>query len=632
MRTKQALLDSRNRILVLLHDLLMIAVAWVGAYLVRFSIEGSSEPYLNSALAVLPAVIVIQWVFFWYFGLYRGIWRFASLPDLVRIIKAVAMGVLVMALALFFFSRLQHVPRSILPLYGAILVALLGGPRLLYRWFKDHRLYTRSGKPVLIVGGGSAGEMLIRDMLRESESAYAPMGIVDDRRSNLGKEIQGIRVIGTCEEIPELVKEYRVESIIIAMPSANTREMQRVVGFCEQTGIPFQTLPAMDAFISGATVIEKLREVSIDDLLGREPVTLDWDTIRSGLSNHCVLVSGGGGSIGSELCRQIAQLNPSSLIVVDQSEFNLYTIDQELQQSFPKLQRSCCLVDVADETAVEHLVSCHKPDFIFHAAAYKHVPMLESHIREAVRNNVLGTRIMAVAADRHGCKSFVLISTDKAVNPANIMGASKRIAEIYCQNLNQRSETAFITVRFGNVLGSAGSVVPLFRQQIAAGGPVTVTHPKMSRFFMTIPEACQLIMQSGVMGKGGEIYVLDMGESVSITYLAEQMILLSGKEPGKDIEIVYTGLRPGEKLYEELFHEREQLQGTAHEKIFLANHRQLEWNFLEKTIADMEMACGNYDKAVLLECIEKLVPELHRAHEELPDNIVPFAIDQKKKA
>ena len=303
-----------------------------------------------------------------------------------------------------------------------------------------------------------------------------------------------------------------------------------------------------------------------------------------------------------------------------------------MQRSFPDLQLSCRLVDVADEAAVEHLVSYHKPDIIFHAAAYKHVPMLESHVREAARNNVLGTKTMAVAADHHGCKSFVLISTDKAVNPANIMGASKRIAEIYCQNLNRRSNTDFITVRFGNVLGSAGSVVPLFRQQIAAGGPVTVTHPKMTRYFMTIPEACQLIMQSGAMGKGGEIYVLDMGGAVSITYLAEQMILLSGKEPGKDIEIVYTGLRPGEKLYEELFHEREQLQGTAHEKIFLANHRELEWDFLDKTIADMEMACDVYDKAVLLACIEKLVPELHHTHEELPDNIVRFDIDQKKKA
>lgn len=632
MRTKQALLDSRNRILVLLHDLTMIAVAWLGAYLVRFSIGGDSEPYLTSALEVLPAVMLIQWGFFWYFGLYRGIWRFASIPDLVRIIKAVAIGVLILALVLFFFTRLHHVPRSILPLYGSILVALLGGPRLLYRWFKDHRLYTRSGKPVLIVGGGSAGEMLIRDMLRESESAYAPMGIVDDKRSNLGKEIQGVRVIGTCVDIPALVKDYRIESIIIAMPSATTSEMRRVVGFCEQTGIPFQTLPEMDAFISGTTIIEKLREVSIDDLLGREPVTLDWDTIKNGLSRQCVLVSGGGGSIGSELCRQIARLNPSSLIVVDQSEFNLYSIDQELQQLFPDLQRSCRLVDVADETAVEHLVSHHKPDIIFHAAAYKHVPMLESHVREAVRNNVLGTRIMAVAADRHGCKSFVLISTDKAVNPANIMGASKRIAEIYCQNLNRRSETDYMTVRFGNVLGSAGSVVPLFRQQIEAGGPVTVTHPNMTRYFMTIPEACQLIMQSGAMGKGGEIYVLDMGNAVSITYLAEQMILLSGKEPGKDIEIVYTGLRPGEKLYEELFHEREQLQGTAHEKIFLANHRQLEWSFLEKTITEMGIACETYDKTALLECIQTLVPELHHTHEELPDNIVQFDIDQKKKA
>jgi FlaA1/EpsC-like NDP-sugar epimerase len=319
-------------------------------------------------------------------------------------------------------------------------------------------------------------------------------------------------------------------------------------------------------------------------------------------------------------------------VLLENCEYNLFRIENELRQAFPDIELHPVLGDAADEVAVDHLYNTHKPDITYHAAAYKHVPMLESQVREAIHNNVCGTKIMALAADRHGCDAFVLISTDKAVNPANIMGASKRIAEIFCQNLNQRSETRFITVRFGNVLGSDGSVVPLFKTQIENGGPVTVTHPEMMRYFMTIPEACQLILQAESMGSGSEIYVLDMGEPVSVTYLAEQMIRLSGNEPGKDIEIVYTGLRPGEKLFEELFHEKEQLTSTQHEKIFLAKHRQIEWGFLDKTITAMETACKQYDEKALMEGVGKLVPELHHTHEELPDNVVRFDIDQVKKA
>jgi FlaA1/EpsC-like NDP-sugar epimerase len=378
--------------------------------------------------------------------------------------------------------------------------------------------------------------------------------------------------------------------------------------------------------------INTLREVSIEDLLGRDPVRLDRQAIRAELSGSCVLISGGGGSIGTELCRQVATLKPAKLILLDNSEFNLFRTEQELSQNFPGTEIHAVLGDVADESAVEHLFKTRRPDIVYHAAAYKHVPMLQAQVREAVRNNVLGTRTMALAADRHGCDAFVLISTDKAVNPANIMGASKRIAEIFCQNLNQHSTTRFITVRFGNVLGSAGSVVPIFRSQIEAGGPVTVTHPEMMRYFMTIPEACQLILQAEAMGKGSEIFVLDMGEPVSITYLAEQLIRLSGNEPGKDIEIAYTGLRPGEKLFEELFHEKEHLEGTQHEKILLAQHRKIDWQHLNDVIAGMETACARYDEDTLLGSIGKLVPELHHIDKELPNNVIRFKAEQARHA
>lgn len=619
----------RNRLSAVVHDLLMIPFAWLGAFWLRFNLGEIPPDYLKSALSALPLVVIVQGLLFWYFGLYRGVWRFASLPDLVRIIKAVAMGVIVVGLSLFFVIGMQYLPRSAFPLYGLLLVVLLGGPRLVYRWLSDHKLYARAGKRVLIVGAGRAGEMLVREMRRDPSHPYDPVGFADDGRRKQGKEIQGVPVIGKIDEIPLLSEAYDVELIIIAIPSAKAGQIQRVVELCESTGVPFRTIPAMDAVMSGTAVLHKVRNVSIEDLLGREPVSLNWTAIQQSLLDKCVLVTGGGGSIGSELCRQIAQLMPGRLIVADQNEHNLFTIDNQLRQLVPTLEVHCRLLDVTDASAVDHLMSLYRPHIVFHAAAYKHVPMLEGQIREAIHNNSLGTKLMADAADRHGCEAFVFISTDKAVNPANIMGATKRIAEIYCQNLNRQSDTHFITVRFGNVLGSAGSVVPLFRQQIEAGGPVTVTHPKMTRYFMTIPEACQLIMQSAAMGRGGEIFVLDMGVPVSITYLAEQMIKLSGHEPGRDIQIVYTGLRPGEKLFEELFHETEHLSSTPHDKILLAEHRPVDWQLLETLFNEIEIYAEKFDEEGLRTLMLKLVPELHRIREELPDNVIPFGQRQK---
>jgi FlaA1/EpsC-like NDP-sugar epimerase len=599
----------RNRYTVFLHDLLMVPLSWFGAYWLRFNLDGFPREYWQQALTMLPVVLAVQGSVFWYFGLYRGVWRFASMPDLVRILKATLIGVAITAVTIFLFTRLQGVPRSVFVLNVFMLVALLGTPRFIYRWVKDRQLYDNEAKNVLIVGAGQAGEMLVRDLLRDSLHAYRPVAFVDDDSTKQGKDVHGIRVVGTCKVIPEIASNLAAQLILIALPSANSRQMQRVVELCEATGLPFRVLPHMKDLVTGQVSLKELREVRIEDLLGRESVLLDWSSITRGAQNNTILVTGGGGSIGSELCRQVARLKPAHLVVFEQSEYNLYSIELELRQNFPGLRLTALLGDVCDPVAVEQMLNTNRPAVILHTAAFKHVPMLERQLRAAVMNNVLGTRNLAALADRYGCATFVMISTDKAVNPANIMGMTKRVAEIYCQNLSTRSSTHYITVRFGNVLGSAGSVIPLFQKQIEEGGPVTVTHPEITRYFMTIPEAAQLILQAGSMGKGGEIFVLDMGEPVKITYLAEQLIRLSGKKPGEDIEIVYTGLRPGEKLYEELFHESEKLAGTSHPKILLANSRRVDFAQLEQTLDKLTFACGKDDVREIHALLSELVPE-----------------------
>ncbi len=589
----------RARGAVLAHDLLMIPAAWLGAYWLRFNLGSIPEPFLEHALALLPAVMVLQGGLFWYFGLYRGVWRFASMPDLMRILKAAASGVFITGVAVYALTQWQSVPRSVFILYGLLLVGLLGGPRFAYRLLKDWRIYHHAGKNVLIVGAGQAGEMLARDLLRDPERNYRPVGLVDDNQEKRHKDIHGLPVVGDCGDIPNAVGERDVDLLMLALPSASQQQLRRIVGICEATGKPFRILPRMQDLVNGQVSLKELRDVKIDDLLGRDVVSPDWDAITHGAREKTILVSGGGGSIGSELCRQLARLRPQQLVILERSEYNLYSIELELRRKYPDLPLAAVLGDVGDAPAVEQLLRRYRPQAIFHAAAYKHVPMLEEQARAAVTNNVFGTRVLATLADRHGCEVFVMISTDKAVNPTNVMGASKRVAEIVCQAMATWSKTRFIIVRFGNVLGSTGSVVPLFQQQIAAGGPVTVTHPDITRYFMTIPEAAQLILQGSVIGSGGEIFVLDMGKPVKIAYLAEQLILLSGKRPGVDIEIVYRGLRPGEKLHEELFYAEERLAGTAHPKILLARSEQPDADRLESTLAQLDKACCRHDEETI---------------------------------
>jgi len=624
--TLSRILDRlRNRTAAFAHDLLMIPLAWLGAYWLRFNLEAVPDPYLGTALAALPGVVVAQGVVFLYFGLYRGVWRFASIPDLLRIVKAIAAGVCLVALGLFLVIRMQDVPRSVLPLYGAMLLFLLGAPRLLYRWYKDRSLYVVPGTRALVVGAGSAGEMLVRDLLRNPAAGYMPVGFVDDDYAKKGREIHGVRVLGDVEKLPRLVERLEVHFVLLAIPSATSAQMRRIVGHCERAGVPMRTLPGSKDLAPGRAGAESLRPISIEDLLGREPVSLDVEAIRAGVTGRTVLVTGGGGSIGAELCRQLARHAPARLVVYDASELNVYRIERELQAAHPQLALHALLGDVCDPASLERTFATFRPSLVLHAAAYKHVPMLEQQARQAVRNNVLGTRYTAEAAMRHGCRTFVLISTDKAVNPTNVMGASKRLAEIWCQNVDARSSgTRFITVRFGNVLDSTGSVVPLFREQIARGGPVTVTHPEVKRYFMTIPEACQLILQAGAVGRGGEVFVLDMGEPVAIQYLARQMILLAGKLPEKEIPIVYTGLRPGEKLFEELFHPSEALRQSGHDKLLLARFREVDWEAFSRELAQIERACAQADEARVRTLLAALVPEFTNGDAREPTKVIPI--------
>jgi FlaA1/EpsC-like NDP-sugar epimerase len=604
------------RAAVIGHDLMMVVLSWLAA---GFIVRNAGFAGIIASLPTwgeLSLILLIQGLVLWATGLYKGLWRFASFPDLWNIARAALFGTILISvmLAVFFPSDLRQ-ELGVMLAYPGVLFLALGVPRMCYRFWKDSRVpghqQTSGLTRVLVLGAGRSGALLEREL--RHRGGFDVVGFLDDDRRLRGAQVHGVPVLGTIDKLGRVAREVRAELAIIAMPSATNQQMQHVVEICENSGVEFRTLPTLNDLGNKATRIDDLKRVVIDDLLGREPVSLEWESIREGLAGKRVMITGGGGSIGSELCRQIARLNPIELIVVDNGEYALYRIDHELHSEFPDLVFYSVLGDICDSATVEKVVGEYRPDMIFHAAAYKHLPILQNQVREAFRNNVLGTMRLAEAAERHSVGTFVLISTDKAVNPANIMGATKRVAEMFCQNMNARSHTRYITVRFGNVLNSNGSVVPLFKEQIARGGPVTVTHPEISRYFMTISEASQLIMQAAVLGSGGEIYVLDMGDPVKITYLAEQLIRLSGKVPGRDIQIVYIGLRPGEKLFEELFHELEPYQQTKHEKIFLAQPREHNWENLGADLREAELAVRRYDTKKILGILLKLVPELGKS-------------------
>lgn len=603
-----------NRKAVFLHDLLWVPIALYAAFWFRFDLkpipDAATRTFLQLLVGAIPAYIISYWAV----GQYRGMWRFASLADLVRILQSVALATLLIMVGYFQYDRLAGIPRTVIFLFPVLVVCGLSAPRLLYRFIKDNGLLPRAcnGGRTLVVGAGQGGELLLRDLLRHPQ--YKPVALVDDNPGKQGRELHGVRVQGGLADIRHLVDALDVDLVVIAIPSAPQRLFKQVAGICSEIGVECRTLPAIADLHDQDVAVSQLRPLTLEDLLGRDPVQLDKKSIAGYLRGKPVLVTGAGGSIGSELCRQVAAQQPARLIIFDHGEFNIYTIDHELRNTFPDLEIITVLGDVKNHERVDWVFRKFRPLVIFHAAAYKHVPMIELNPAEGVSNNIIGSRIVADAADRYKAEAFVFVSTDKAVNPANVMGTTKRIAEIYCQNLAKRSTTRYITTRFGNVLGSAGSVVPLFEQQIREGGPLTVTHKDITRYFMTIPEAVSLILQAGAMGEGGEIFVLDMGEPVRIRDLAEQMIRLSGLTPGRDIDIVYTGLRPGEKLFEEIFHERENLRGTRHPKLFLAGSRPVEWQWLTDELTELQGAATSRNVDKLIGHLRRIVPEYQGSH------------------
>jgi FlaA1/EpsC-like NDP-sugar epimerase len=598
-----------TRIAVVIHDLLMVYVCWQLMHVLRYASRHESYALLDFSWTI-AVVLVAQGLVFWRVGLYRGLWRFASVPDLWNILKAGIFGLLATVLGLAVYNRLGTVPRTVLVVYPLALTVLLGMPRLLYRVWKDHQMGQRSlgARRVLILGAGRAAEALVRDLRRSG--AYEPVGFLDDAPRLRGSRLHGLPVLGKLEDAPAVAREAAAGMLVIAMPSLDAAAMQRVMGICERTGLPFRTVPRLTDVLEGQALPGELKEVAIEDLLGRKPVMPDWKLIRGWLGGRTVMVTGAGGSIGSELCRQCARHGARRIVLLEIDELALITIHGDLMRSFPDLEIDAVLGDCGDPAVTQHALRLGQPDAVFHAAAYKQVPLLEGQLREAVRNNVLATDTVARLCRESGVSTFVFISTDKAVDPANVLGATKRFAEMIAQSLDAKSGgTRFVTVRFGNVLDSAGSVVPLFREQIRKGGPVTVTDPEVTRYFMTIPEACQLIVQAAAAGSHAAIYTLDMGEPVPIRLLAEQMIRLAGKQPGRDVAIVYTGLRPGEKLHETLFYADELYRPTSHSKILEAGARESSAEQVRAGVERMRDAAARYDEPALRHTLREVIPE-----------------------
>jgi FlaA1/EpsC-like NDP-sugar epimerase len=595
------------RAAVVFHDLFMVWLAWTGLHQLRYAIL-PLPPSLTLWGAEIALVLLAQALVFWRVGLYRGIWRFASVPDLINILKASIFGLLAIVVGLFLYNHLNQVPRTVLVLYPIVLTALLGMPRLLYRAWKDYR---QSGSDkavlrVLILGAGQAGEALVRDLRRAG--AYQPVGFLDDAAKLRGSHLQGLPILGRIDEVERIAPETAAQLLVIAMPSLDAPAMRRIVAACERTGLPFRTVPHLEDLLEGRSLPGELKEVAIEDLLGRQPVTPDWKAIRGWLGGRSVLVTGAGGSIGSELCRQCARHGARQIALLEIDELSLTRMESELRRDFPQIACVPVLGDCGDPAVIRYALAQSMPEAVFHAAAYKQVPLLESQLREAIRNNVLATETVARASQEAGVGTFVLISTDKAVDPVNVLGATKRLAEMVCQAMANPRATRSVTVRFGNVLDSAGSVVPLFREQIRSG-VVTVTHPDVTRYFMTIPEACQLILQAAAIGSTHAVYTLDMGEPVSIRLLAEQMIRLAGKHPERDVAIVYTGLRAGEKMHETLFHADERYRPTAHPKILQAEARSVEAEAIGEASSRLRDAVARYDLAELATILCEAVPE-----------------------
>lgn len=590
-------------------DLLSVVGAWLLAHLLALNFSIQSDTFLAAAMACL-VIIPVEALIFRLVGLYRGIWAYSSLPDLQRLVKAITYSGLLLASGFALLDSNNKTPRTILVLYPLLLLVFMGGGRAIYRMWKEHNLFSatgNSGRPVIILGAGRAAIGLVQELAHSKE--WRIVGLLDDDSSKQGREIYGHRVLGPIHDLPSWSLRLNAKQAILAIPSAKQIAHQRLIDTCVQAGVKVYTIPTTEQLLSGQDRVDHVRPLDLEDLLGRSPVKIDSTEVSALVSTRSVMVTGAGGSIGSELCRQICRLNPGQLILFENNEYVLYLLSEELGRHFPEIPVVALAGDVKDSVWVSEVIRRYAPAVVFHAAAYKHVPLMEElNAWQAVRNNVLGTYVVASAALRAEVPEFVLVSTDKAVNPTNVMGASKRLAEMICQALQgEQKNTRFEIVRFGNVLGSTGSVIPKFRAQIENGGPITVTHPEITRYFMSIPEASQLVLQAAAMGEGGEIFVLDMGQPLRIVDLAKSMVRLAGYRED-EIRIVFTGLRAGEKLYEEPLSHEEQTRPTHHPKVRVARARAVSSGWLDELLAWVKDPMPKSDAEVRRD-LRKWVPD-----------------------
>jgi len=619
---------SRNLLMIVTMDIVLLCTSFYLAHLIRFDFD-LPQWAKESFVEMLPYVLAGKIFCFYFFDLYKGMWRYTSLNDLMNIVKASTVASFVLIVFILYKNRFEMISRSVFIIDWCLTVMFLIGlrifTRLCFEQFtedvklsdlfhavqKIFRKVKGKGRGVIIIGAGDCGEKICREF-RENPSVQSHVvGFLDDDVSKIGRKIHGVSVLNVIDALEHTARSTGVDEVIIAIPSANATRMRTLVDLCKKADVKFKTVPSMGELIDGKINISAIRNVEYRDLLGREPITLDKKEIGNYLGNKCVLVTGAGGSIGTGLCRQICRYSPEKIILFERAESPLYEIDLELKKSFPGVEVVPALGDIQDRQELYKIFDRTKPDIVFHAAAYKHVPMLENFPWKAVENNIAGTENLVEMADRFHCEKFVFVSTDKAVNPTNVMGTSKRIAEVLLQNMNKarKSKTSFITVRFGNVIGSVGSVIPLFKKQIKDGGPVTVTHPEIIRFFMLIPEACQLVLQAGAMGKGGEIFILEMGKPVKIDSMARDLIRFSGFEPDVDIKIEYTGLRPGEKLYEELMTDQENVIPTDHSQIMVLNSGETDMSGLNGRLERLKVAAKDQSHDTIRTLLKEIIPE-----------------------
>jgi FlaA1/EpsC-like NDP-sugar epimerase len=620
--TPPAALLKFRRPLILLSHIGVFAASLMLSFLLAKNLRFQRDWLVEQYPLLLLFFIIIKLVVFGLFKQYRGWWRYVGISDLIGILRACLVSTLIVVALWYtvvlqidsvrrYLQNIADVAQSIflLDMFGTFL--LLAGLRMVIRLYHEEYRAVETGrlKRFLIVGAGDAGEELLRAIHHQRVAQYDVVGFIDDDPAKQGTLIHGLAVLGTVDELPKICEAHNIEEIAIAMPSATHSQVRRVIRLCEGTKIRFRTVPSITDIASGIFKVSQIRDVDINDLLGRETVELDLDLIEAFARDKTILVTGAGGSIGSEMCRQLCNFKPKLLLLIEQAENPLFYVERELRQKFPYVIIKAIICNITDKRRVEGIFEEFKPEVVIHAAAHKHVPLMELNPGEAIKNNVIGTQAVAGAADKYGTGNFVMISTDKAVNPTSLMGSSKRIAEMHIQDLSRTSKTHFVTVRFGNVLGSDGSVVPIFNKQIAEGGPVTVTHPEMKRYFMTIPEASQLVLQAATMGRGGEIFVLDMGEPVKIVDLARELITLSGFRPGEDIEMVFTGARPGEKLFEELSIKGEDMQLTRHPKIAIWKNIPMDRDRLSGSIQELVDIANTQNYGEIVRKIKELVPE-----------------------